>query len=329
MSQAALAEGELRTRFGQADACAVVVTHHPGPTAIDSIEAIAPQVRELLIIDNGSTAGEIAPVEEAALRLGARVVRFGFDMGTGAALNYALESARKQGHKWLATFDQDSRVSASMLARMERSLSAYPESKLVAIVAPVQADDPLPAPKPAAPAAPPKASPLSAPNTAAPAPTPPPARWRVLKSTLVSGAMLNVAAASRVGGFDASLFLDYVDEDFCLRLRKEGFQILEASEVRMPLPAGKMEIPLSGRPEPQEAHAPIRRYYITRNRMLLWRRHGGFDLGWMLSDIGACFREFFSMLFWEKGVPGKLWMMARGAFDALRNARGELSGHPR
>ena len=32
---------------------------------------------------------------------------------------------------------------------------------------------------------------------------------------------------------------------------------------------------------------------------------------------------------WEKEVGRKLWMMLRGAFDALRNARGELDGHPR
>jgi rhamnosyltransferase len=157
----------------------------------------------------------------------------------------------------------------------------------------------------------------------------PAARWRLLGSTAASGALLNVAAASRVGGFDADLFLDYVDHDFCLRLRRAGFQIIEASEVRMLPPPGKMAIPLSGKPAPMEPYAPLRRYYITRNRMLLWRRYRRFDLAWILADMRAFFREIFSMLLWEKDLRAKLWMMGRGALDALRNARGELSGHKR
>jgi rhamnosyltransferase len=140
---------------------------------------------------------------------------------------------------------------------------------------------------------------------------------------------LNVTAASRVGGFDAELFLDYVDHDFCLRARRAGFQVLEASELHMLPPVGKQAIPLSGRPAPIDPLPAVRRYYITRNRMLLWARYLVFDLRWMLRDLRTGFRELFSMLLWEKGVGGKLWMMLRGAADALRGARGELRGHPR
>jgi len=313
MSQGATAEADVRTRsVGQADVCAVVVTRHPRLDTIESLEAIAPQVRELIIIDNGSTLAELAPIETAALRLGAQVVRFGVDLGTGAAFNFALESARVQGFRWLATFDQDSRASAAMLARMLRVVGAYPEREQVAVVAPVQADD-----QQAAPAA-----------NAAP-PQPPPARWRLLPAAIASGALLNVAAASRVGGFDADLFLDYVDRDFCLRARRAGFQIIEASEVRMLPPLGKVAIPLSGRPGPNELLSAVRRYYIMRNRMVLWARYWRFDLRWTLSDMRACIRELVSMIAWERDVRRNLWMMLRGAFDALRFARGELHGHPR
>jgi rhamnosyltransferase len=232
-----------------------------------------------------------------------------------------------------------------MLARMLRLLSAYPEREQVAIVAPVQADDAPPAKAAAtmtstaatsaAPAAPTAKASVAATSTqpvlklpAAPS-APPAARWRLLPSTIASGALVNVAAADTCGGFDARLFVDYLDHDFCLRLRKMGFQILEASEVRMLPPVGRVEIPLAGKPEPTEPYSPVRRYYITRNRMLLWRRYRRFDRRWVWSDMRAFVREIFTVMLWERDVGAKLRMMLRGFVDAVRNVRGELQGHRR
>lgn len=301
------------TSFGATDVCAVVVTRHPGPQCVDSLAALAPQVRELLILDNGSTAASFAPIEAAARRLGARIVPFGMDLGTAASLNFALESARQQGCKWLATFDQESRASAAMLARMLRLLNAYPERDQVALVTPVQVQD-------------------SAPAGTAPRPpgAAPPARWRVLDAASTSGALLNVPAVTEVGGFDTSLFTEYVDEELCLRLRRGGYQVIEASEVRMfSPPPGRIRFrQLSGRPPPQSWRpSRERRYYMTRNRALLWRRYWSFDHRWVGGDMQDLLYEVVALIRWEREVPGKLWMMARGLFDALRNVSGALRRH--
>jgi rhamnosyltransferase len=266
-------------------------------------------VRELLIVDNGSSAASFAPVEDAAARLGARIVRLGCNCGIAAALNVALVHAREQGFSWLATFDQDSLPSEGLLAEMRRVLAAYPEAHQVALVTPVQVE---------------ASSGVTSVSLVTLAQG---SRWRLLRLAITSGNLLNVAAASRVGGFDASLFIDYVDHEICLRLRREGYQILEASEVRLMHSLGTMEVRrfLGKRPRVSH-HSRLRRYYITRNRALLWRQYGSFDRQWMVNDVRRFLSEVAAVILWEKDVPGKLWMMARGLIDAARNVRGELKG---
>jgi rhamnosyltransferase len=294
-----------------ADVCAVIVTYHPKPECAGTLAALAPQVRELLIVDNGSPAASFAPVEAAAASVGARIVRLGSNRGIAAALNVALEHARQQGFTWLATFDQDSRPGEGLLGQMLRVLASYPEPDQVALLTPVQVEE------------------ASGVNSVTLVTLARGSRWRLLRLAITSGNLLNVAAASRVGGFDASLFIDYVDHEICLKLRREGYQILEASEVRLLHSLGTMEVrQFLGRRPRVSHHSRLRRYYITRNRALLWRQYGSFDPRWMVDDVHRFLNEVVAVVLWEKDVPGKLWMMARGLFDAARNVRGELGGHP-
>lgn len=291
------------------DVCAVVMTNHPGRECLKNLAVLASQVRQLMIVDSGSPERSLAPIEAAAYRLGATIVRFASNLGTGAALNLALANARKGGFKWLATFDQDSRPSMAMLEQMLALLATYPDREHVGLVTPVQVEESLGVRS-------------TLPLSLAEGPG-----WRLLASALSTGNLVNVAAASRVGGFDASLFSEYVDHDFCMRLRRDGQQILEASDVRLMCRMGKLELrDLFGKRPRIWHHSSERRYYITRNRALLWRRYFRFDRRWIADDLRNFLYETAGIVLWEKDVPRKLWMMARGLFDAARNVRGALPG---
>jgi rhamnosyltransferase len=291
------------------DVCAVVVTADPGPDTARNLSYLAPQVRELMIVDNGSQPRTFAPIEAAALRLGCATTRFGCNLGVAAALNFALERARHHGFKWLATFDQDSRPSSAMLEQMLKVLDDYPDRDQVALVTPVQFEESL-------------GIPSIKHVSLKEGPT-----WRQLPTAISPGNLLSVEAALSVGGFDASLFIDYVDHELCMRLRRRGYQILEASHVRL-MQAGQMEVRQLLGKKPRISHHPrSRRYYITRNRALLWRTHLFFDPKWVGADMRNFFYDTLAIMLFEKDVPGKLWMMARGLLDAVRNARGPLPGH--
>jgi rhamnosyltransferase len=314
MALAAVAASAVKsTRSARlADVCAVVVTHNPVLECVKNLTILAPQVRHLLIVDNGSSDRAFAPIDAVAARIGAQVVRLGFNLGTGAALNLALESARQHECQWLATFDQDSRPGMAMLERMLRRLETYPDRERVGLITPVQIEESLGITS---------LRPLSLAQGEG---------WRLLASALTTGSLVNVARVSQVGGFDASFFIDYVDHELCMRLRRQGYQILEASDVRLMCRMGRVEIReiMGTRPRIWD-HSSRRRYYITRNRALLWRKYWRFDRQWVMDDMRNFVYETVGIVRWQQEAPRKLWMMARGLFDAVRNVRGALPGDHR
>ena len=289
----------------RSDICAVVVTFFPQPDTADNLLALAPQVGRLLIVDNGSSAETFQPLEPVARELGATVLRLGKNVGIAKALNIGLQHARDQGCLWLATFDQDSRAYPGMLAAMARALADYPESPRVGLIAPVHVDR--------------RAGVVMSDRYREASG----ATWHVIRTTMTSGNLVSVAAADQVGGFDESLFIDYVDNEFCLRLRQRGFRILEASLAQLGHALGNLEIRDLGFVRTGITHqSALRRYYMTRNRLLVWRQYWRLEPAWVLRDMRRFLSESAGIVLFEKDARAKVQMMWRGIRDASRNVRG-------
>jgi rhamnosyltransferase len=287
--------------------CAVVVTYQPQPEVPANLAALAPQVGHVLIVDNGSAAQALAPVEEQALRCGATLIRLGCNEGIGAALNIGLDFARRNGFAWLATFDQDSRAPEAMLDEMIRALGSYPALERVGVVAPLHID---------------RDSGIRVGDRSNEGSG---EGWRVVRSAMTSGSLVDVAKAARIGNFDASLFIDYVDHEYCLRLRRHGYQVLEAMRARLIHSLGRMQVRRLGPLRILVTHYnPPRRYYMSRNRILVWRQYWWSDPGWILQDIRRLLVEFASVVLYERNIGPKVRMFMRGFVDALRNVRGPL-----
>ena len=289
----------------RSDICAVVVTFFPQPETTDNLLALAPQVGRLLIIDNGSSPETFAPLEPVARELGATVVRLGSNFGIARALNIGLQHAREQGFHWLATFDQDSRAHPGMLAVMAQALADYPEGQRVGLVAPVHIDR--------------RAGVVMSDRYREASG----ATWHVIRTTMTSGNLVNVAAADQAGGFDDSLFIDYVDHEFCLRLRRRGLRILEASLARLDHALGHLEMRDLGLVRTGITHqSALRRYYMTRNRLLVWRQYWRPEPTWVLRDMRRFLTESAGIVLFEQDARAKVRMIWRGIRDASRNVRG-------
>jgi rhamnosyltransferase len=289
----------------RADICAVVVTFFPPPDTRDNLLALAPQVGCLLIIDNGSPPEAFEPLEQVARELDATILRLGSNCGIAQALNVGLRHARARGFRWLATFDQDSRANTGMLEAMVQALADYPQAERVGLIAPVHVDR--------------RAGVVMSDRYRETSG----ANWHVIRTTMTSGNLVNVAAAEQVGGFDDSLFIDYVDNEFCLRLRLRGLRILEASRVRLSHALGNLEIRNLGIVRTGITHQPaLRRYYMTRNRLLMWRQYWRWEPTWVLRDMRRFLSESAGIVLFEKDVRAKARMVWRGFRDASRNVRG-------
>lgn len=292
-------------RIARSDICAAVVTFFPEPESAEHLLALAPQVGRILVIDNGSPPESLEPIESAARNIAVSVVRLGSNLGIATALNTGLRLAASQGFRWLATFDQDSRATESMLEEMAQALAAFPERDRVGLVAPLHQD---------------RRGGVTVSDGRREKAGP---GWNVIRTTMTSGNLVNIAAAQAVGGFDDSLFIDYVDHEFCLRLRRRGYRILEATRAVLDHALGNMEMRSLGVARMGVTHHPaLRRYYITRNRMLVWRGYWRSEPAWVLRDMRRFLSESAGIVLFEKDAAAKVRMTLRGMRDASRNLRG-------
>jgi rhamnosyltransferase len=291
----------------RAQICAVVVTYFPKAGCADNLAALAPQVGKLVIVDNGSSPESLEPVEAATQRLGATLLRLGGNLGIAAALNEGLKFARERGFHWLATFDQDSRCTPGMIEEMAQVFGSYPHPERLAILTPCHVDSRS------------GFTVRDRDNEGADE------GWRVIRTTMTSGNLLNVAIATRAGGFDDSLFIDYVDHELCLRLRRHGYRIVEATHARLLHSLGAMERRLFiFKRVTVTNHPSVRHYYRSRNRLIVWRLYWRHEPFWVLRDMRRFLFETVYVVLYEKQIGAKLPMILRGVRDATRGVRGPL-----
>jgi len=293
--------------FAQSDVCAVVVTYFPEAACAENLAPIAAQVGRLVIVDNGSSEVSLRPVEAEAGRLGATVIHLGANMGIARALNVGLEFAAREGFRWLATFDQDSRASPGMVAAMFTALAAYPERERVVLIAPLHVDRRLGV----------RIGERRFEGSGE--------GWRLVRSAMTSGNLVDVRIAQSIGGYDDSLFIDYVDHEFCLRARRHGYRVLEATSAKLGHSLGRLEMRRLGPWHIKVTnYAPVRRYYMSRNRVLVWRKYWAREPTWVVWDWLRMLIELLSVVLYERDPRSKTRMIVRGVLDATRNVRGEF-----
>jgi rhamnosyltransferase len=292
------------------DVIAVVVTFHPDRDALAaSLAALLPQVRQVVVVDNGSTPDNPAP------DLRHQWLQLGRNLGVGAAQNRGIQAARAAGAGFVLLLDQDSRPAAGMVAAL---LAAYEagcaQGRRVgavgpAVVAPdgqfegfirfghgryegVQA---------------------AGGGNAVPC-----------DMLIASGTLIPVPVLAEVGGMDETLFIDKIDTDWSLRATAAGYTLLGAPAARLQHRLGERQLRLwflGWRTLAQ--HKPFRYYYMLRNGLLLRRRPHA-SQAWRRADR----RQLLSIVLYfgllAPGRAGALRMMLRGVWHAWRGVSGPL-----
>jgi rhamnosyltransferase len=273
-----------------------------------SLAVLRPQVSELVVVDNGSPRELLDELSVCAAQAGATLLPLGSNRGIAHALNIGLQQAQARGCPWLATFDQDSLAAPAMLGDMLRAAASYPGGERVAVISPVHVEQRLGVslgPRQAE-----REGPL----------------WRVLPTVMTSGNLVDVAKVMALGGFEEDLFIDYVDHELCLRLRRNGYDVLEARQARLLHAVGETSAhPLGRRSLRVSNHSAARRYYISRNRLILWWRYARTEGAWVRRDMRGFVTELAGIVLHEQQPLAKLRMLARGVWDAVRGVRGPLA----
>jgi hypothetical protein len=216
---------------------AVIVTYRPDLERFETVlGAAGPQVRSLVVVDNGSPdACEIARLVDAIPT--ARLVALEENHGIAAGFNAGIAAALSGSPEieWVLTLDQDSVLDGAAVSTALDCLATLQHaiSRRCGVIGlrhrPVTADRGL---------------------------------WRLAERRLDLGdlgtfrrRLLLISSGNLVRSevaescrFDERLFIDQVDYDFCAEVRDAGFELFELKQVLMDHRIGR-DVPLLHRPE--------------------------------------------------------------------------------
>lgn len=298
---------------------AVIVTYRPDTGALyDLLAAVAPQVADIVVIDNGSDAAIVAAMRREAQRFGGTLLALGVNRGIAAAHNRGCEQLIASGATHVLLLDQDSVPAPDMVERLLVALFAGPlegSTRPLAAVGAIARDDRDGEPPfvYAARRWGPRRADLPVADGA-----------RVEAGFLIaSGCLIDVRALESVGPMAEELFIDHVDLEWGVRARNAGWTLaaVVGAELRHHLGDEPQYVP--GRSRSVHVQSVARNYYMVRNTVWLVRSPT-LPTAWRWGYLWWITKY---LAFYVVAVPPRrqrVPLMLRGLFDGLRGRTGPM-----
>lgn len=259
---------------------------------LQNVSAILPQVKQLLLVDNGSDNYlKILDLFKNDSKI--NTIHFDCNLGIAAAQNRICQFAKENGYEWAITLDQDS-ISPIGLVEEYEKLIIDPS---VGMVSPRIIDKNF-------------GEIYIKENVS---------EVEEIKECIASASAIRISAWKEVGGFYEPLFIDKVDFDICQSLREAGYIILRTNRVKLLHEVGHSSIVhYAGKDWQLLNHSPLRYYYIIRNAFIVGRRHGGLAR-YILRDV----RVFYQVTRFEDNKLEKAKKMLLGFIHGLIGKEGK------
>ena len=291
--------------------CAVVVSYHPAAELIENMAALLEQVDEVVIVDNGS--GEDA--KELLERLGGHpkvnVIYNRENLGIAAALNIGVRHAKAAGHQWVATFDQDSKVTPDMIETMLQVYDTYPQKEKVASLSPRYENQSTGQISTS------RSKPLREDGLP----------YAEVLVVMTSGNLLKLSVFDMVGYFNEALFIDHVDTEFCLRCAAYGYKILEVNDAILLHCIGfPAQHRILWKVKTTTNHSSLRRYYVARNSIYIYKRFILDFPAWVAHDAVKFIKLIIMLMLFEKDRGQKMAAIFKGIVHGLSGRMGKYSG---
>jgi len=281
---------------------AVVVTFHPRAEYLENLAKIRVQVDVLIVVDNGSNEEELAQLRLASMEPGFDLIENGDNLGIATALNLGIREAQKAGCKWVALFDQDSAVTSGFIRAMISDFQGYGQERKILQIIPRYID------------------PVTGSEREVST-----FRDGGVFLTITSGSLFSMEAFEKCGFFQEDLFIYCVDDDFSLRIRKNGFFIgVSANAVLLHQSGHPTSRKLLGVSLTTKNYRPEVRYYYARNKVWILRFYGKTFPRLIVPTL----REFVTIplkiVLMEDASWQKIRLFIRGLADGLAGRMGRL-----
>lgn len=291
--------------------CAVVVSYRPAVEIISNVIALLDQVDEVVIVDNGSGADTKVLLGRLSDYSKVSVIYNQENLGIAAALNIGVSHAKAAGHQWVATFDQDSKVTPGMIKTMLQAYDTYPQKEKIAGLSPRyqnQATGQIA---------------TSRSNSSSGDALP----YAEVLVVMTSGNLLKLSVFDAIGNFNEALFIDHVDTEFCLRCAAQGYKILEVQDAILLHCIGfPAQHRIFGKLKTTTNHSSLRRYYIARNSIYVYKKFALTYPAWVMHDATKLLKLMIMLVLFETERGQKLAAIFRGFFHGLSGRMGKCSG---
>jgi rhamnosyltransferase len=276
---------------------AVIVTYYPDTGLPDRVRRISDQGVFVTIVDN--TPGLAAEAVFRELHLtNMEVWRNGKNVGLASALNQGVRRAFDLGYSWALLLDQDTLVDSTLIQGLIDAYKTYPRSHMTGLIAGN-------------------------------------ARSKVsgrlaqafccggqaaieVKTVTTSGSLLSLSVFNRIGPFREDFFIEGIDLEYCLRIRKHGLNILCTREPLMTHVGGRgIEQQLLTRKVLIADHDPWRYYLMVRNFVCILKSYVRHEPLWVAATVVSYGKLIVKVVLFERNKIRKIYAMMRGLAHGL------------
>ena len=268
----------------------VVVLYNPTTDDLININSYIDYVDKLYVVDNSERRLEKELPEKV------EYIFNNENLGIAKALNIGVEKATKDGYKWLLTLDQDTTLNKKIFEEISKVIKEQDTSN-IGIITP----------------------------------------WHKTKldkekesndidyplDVMTSGNFVNLDIVNKIGGFKEEFFIDGIDIEFCLRLKKYNYKIMRLNYIEIEHNLGNIEYhKLFGRNWMCTNHNYIRNYYMSRNYRYIKREYR--SIAPEFCDTLVKYKSImFKIIMFEKDKYRKIRNIFRGIIDYKKGVTGK------
>ena len=148
----------------------------------------------------------------------------------------------------------------------------------------------------------------------------------ITSAPIASGSLISKKLFNDIGLLEEKLFIDYVDTEFAFRCLAKGYNNYISSRVKMYHELGNQQVKkILGLKVKPSFHSPIRKYYISRNRLYLISKYSGLYPSLILFEFLAISLDLFRIMVYEDKKIEKIKFIFCGFTDFFRGKFGALS----
>jgi len=277
----------------------VITTYCPDSSILDRAKRARVQVGHLIVVDD--TGSDECGLEPGLLGSDVMYIKRDENLGIAKSLNIGVTAAMALGYKWVLTLDDDTLISKEYVAELLGFLNKGEiASGALGVIGLSRGGERQRS-------------------------TSKDAEYRRKRALITSGSLINMDGFNAVGGFSEDMFIDLVDFDYCTRLRKKRYEVIQLATIGMQHKVGDSTIKhYLGIPVTIYNHSPFRLYYQTRNSLIFFKRNLLFDpilSCYILLDV---IRVPMKAAFFEDQKMKRVVYLFRGIVDGVRGRTGRF-----